>query len=341
MFVLQVAVVRGKGGIATAVAHYARMFRDLGVRSAALFRGPSAEALRSEDFDVIDAPPLLTSPLGALPGALSGLRRAIDLRARDRRMIAIVHSDLALGPLKRLFPNADFVIPCHSDKFKRKHAADLVVTLNAAQHEAARAELGPGARIAQLGNPYISAGDARTQGEGPPRLNFIARFIDTKDPLTLLRAAAAIPQAERPHLRFIGAGPLEQELRDEAARLGVIAELPGWSTAPFADFHRGDVLVLPSSWEGLPYLLQEALDHGAPIIASDIAGNRAALADGAYGALFPFGDAPALSRAISSTVADLDAARAKAEKGRAALYARYGGEHFWRALTQALEKADA
>ena len=98
----------------------------------------------------------------------------------------------------------------------------------------------------------------------------------------------------------------------------------------------GDVLVLPSHWEGLPYLLQEALHHGAPVIASDVAGNRAALADGAYGLLFRCGDVAALAKALEAALGDLDGLRAKAEMGRAPLAQRFGAQPFWRALSTAL-----
>jgi glycosyltransferase involved in cell wall biosynthesis len=126
-------------------------------------------------------------------------------------------------------------------------------------------------------------------------------------------------------------------MRAFAAQSGVAASFPGWRTEPFADFHRGDILALPSQWEGLPYLLQEALDRAIPIVASDAPGNRTALGDGAYGAVFPFGDAAALARALDGVIGQLDAARAKAEKGRAALHARYGAVPFWRALERELE----
>ena len=336
MFVLQSAVVKGRGGIATAVAHYERMFRAVGVRSAVLFSGPSIDVLREQGADVLEAPRLLTSPLaGALP-VLGDLREALLQRAQGEPIVALVHSDLTLPALKRVLANARFVTPCHSDKFKHKNAADLVITLNAAQDAMARAAL-PTTRVALLGNPYVAPTQPASLEAGLPRFNFVGRFIPTKDPVTLLRAAHKLGDPSCA-IRLIGAGELDAETRRVAAELGVNATFPGWVSAPFADFHRNDILVLPSEWEGLPYLLQEALDHGAPIIAADNAGNRTALGDGAFGALFPFGDATALADRMREALADLDALRAKAEKGRAALHARYGAEPFWRALSAELNE---
>jgi glycosyltransferase involved in cell wall biosynthesis len=333
MFVLQAAIVRGRGGIQTAVAHYGRMFDEIGVPSALVFRGPAPEALRARGIDVIDAPPLLTSPIARLAPVLGGLRAEVTKRATPDALI--VHSDLALPALQRLFPKACAVTPCHSDNFKHKHNADLVLTLNERQDALARAALGARVRVAQLGNPFVEPALTPFADAGPLRFNFVARFIPTKDPMTMLRAGASL--AARPELRFIGAGELEAELKSAAQSLNANASFPGWVAAPFADFHRNDVLVLPSRWEGLPYLLQEALARGVPIIAADNAGNRAALGGNAYGALFPFGDADALAVSMAEAVLNLEELRAKAEKGRAALADTYGAAAFWGRLRRELQ----
>lgn len=331
MFALQVAMMKGRGGILSAVTHYARMFEAVGVKSATLYRGPAPDVVRASG-KLIDAPASLTSPLYSMfPDA--ALRRAVFDAGGGAPDIAIVHSDLALAGIKRLFPSVRTAAICHSDKLKRKSRADIIVTLNGAQTEAARAAL-PRVRVAQLGNPYVAPMPPASPPGDRARLNFVARFIDTKQPLTLIEAVVKLER--RPALRFIGSGELEGEMRQALAAAGIEAEFTGWVAAPFERFHSQDVLVLPSLWEGLPYLLQEALDHRAPIIASDNPGNRAALAEGEYGALFKTGDADALAASIRDALANLDALRSKAEKGRAALCAKYGAEAFWRALSTEL-----
>lgn len=337
MFLLQAAVVKSGGGILTAVHHYERMFRAVGVRSAVLLGAPSDAALRAEGVDVLAAPELLVSPLGALLPLFGALRSAVEQRAQGEPIVALVHSDRTLLALTRMFPSARFVTPCHSDKFKHKKAADLVVTLNQAQHEFARAAL-PGVRCALLGNPYVSPPSPQLSEGGPPRVNFVARFTPTKDPLIVVDALARMQRA--PQARFVGAGEMEARVKSAIAARSLAATFPGWISAPFADFHRNDILVSPSHWEGLPYLLQEALDHGVPIVASDIAGHRAALGDGAYGALFAPGNAAALAHALERALGDLDALRAKAEEGRAALRDRYTAAPFWDAMRTELEIDD-
>ena len=334
MFVLQAALVKEGGGIATAVIHYERMLRAVGVRSAVVFKGPALQRLRDDGSDVIEAPALLQSPLAGVLPVLGALREAIVARAAGDEIVVVVHSDRALAALRRLLPKARFVTPCHSDNFKHKAKADLVVTLNAAQYDLVRAGL-PNTRVALLGNPYVALQPTAPPPGDAPRFNFVARFTATKDPLTLLRAASLLSDI-KPEIRFVGAGELEDDVRKGVADSDVNATFPGWLASPFSHFHDRDVLVLPSRWEGLPYLLQEALDHRVPIIAADNPGNRRALADGAFGALFPFNDAAALAAAMRLAMADLDGLRAKSEKGGVSLAANYGAEAFWQKLTTAL-----
>ncbi|HWA01659.1 MAG TPA: glycosyltransferase [Caulobacterales bacterium] len=332
MYALQVAVVKSGGGITTAVQHYARMFARVGVRNAVLFRGPGAEMLRGEGFEVFEAPQHLTASWAAPVLPFGALRKAVG-----EPDIVIVHSDLALAGIVRAFPNARVVAPCHSDKTKHKHRAHLVVTLNPDQHARVSAALaGTRARTALLGNPYAPAQAAGPLRQaGAPRVNFVGRFIATKDPLALVAAVALT--RKRPPLCFIGDGELSGAVREAVSAAGLGADFKGWVAGPFSAFAHNDVLVLPSHWEGLPYLLLESLDHGVPTIASDIPGNRAALGDGLFGALYPLGDAPALANAIDEALGNLDALRSKAEKGRAAIAARYGAAPFWAALQGALD----
>jgi glycogen(starch) synthase len=106
---------------------------------------------------------------------------------------------------------------------------------------------------------------------------------------------------------------------------------------PLADFHAGDLLVVTSTWEGAPYLLQEVLDAEVPVVSSDVQGSRTVLGDGAYGRLYPPGDAAALGATIDAAIADFDALRRQTMLGRQALHAAHGPTPFWEALIAAVE----
>ena len=60
-------------------------------------------------------------------------------------------------------------------------------------------------------------------------------------------------------------------------------------------------LIAPSRWEGMPYLLLEAVARGALIVASDCPGNRDVLKGYPRASLFPTGDVGKLAALLSAT----------------------------------------
>lgn len=332
MFFLQAADTKAPGGIEAAMRHYHRMFASQGAATAALYHGPAADGLAADGLTVI---PVRSRPMlvasSALP-ALSRVRqRVLDL-AQGRRIAAIVHSDLMLGPLRRLFPGLISFTPCHSDKFGRKAVADHVITLNPHQQALAQAALpGRAERIHLWGNPFVvPAAPLRPVSDAPfRRVVFCARFVAFKEPLTLLQAYAGVAPPIRPPLTMYGDGPMLGEARKFAAATKINADFPGWTKTPWSQITADDLLVTPSNWEGLPYLLLEALSNGVPILASDIAGNRMALNDGAYGAHFRTGDTADLARAIADALSRPGEMRAKSAAGALSLETRFGAAAFF------------
>ena len=333
---LQIAATKAPGGIESAVINYAAMFREVGVQSACLYRGPAQEMLDKAGVVVKTAPDILFSSFSSL-APLVGAGRAVTGALGQSPDLVVVHSDRALAPLRAMLPGAIFIAPCHSDKARRKRRADLTVTLNPAQQARVSAQL-EGAPSALLGNPFVPDDFQPNQGRSRPRVIFCARLTDIKDPLVFV---SALPQVRAEGLEavIIGSGPLEDEVRAAVAALpsSVPVEMPGWRQDPWADFAPDDILVLPSHWEGLPYLLLEALHRGQPIIAADNPGNRAALGDGAFGRLFPVGDAAALAAAIDLALADLDAMKAMAQAGGRFTRDQYGAKGFWTRLNAELD----
>lgn len=116
------------------------------------------------------------------------------------------------------------------------------------------------------------------------------------------------------HLAIAGNGPLEGDLRAQAARLSVADRVvlvgrmdrdrfPSLVGAcdvyllPSVHDHRGNV-------DGLPNALLDALAAGRPVIASAVAGVALAVRDGETGVLVPEGDAPALATALAALLRD-------------------------------------
>lgn len=338
MFAVQVAIMKGRGGVFTSLFHYARLFEATGVRSVCLYAGPAAQPLRAAGIDVIETPRSIISPLFPFLPDFARIRREIRARGGDPDFI-MAHSDLAMPALKRMFPRAVMMTRCHSDNFKHKARADLVVTLNQDQQTRAQAALAK-TRVRMFGNPFVPAADEPGPSSAAParvRLNFLGRVEQVKDPLTLVKAFAAAKLAPETELRIIGAGSQQEEVRAAAAASGKPVTMAGWLGAPFSHFDQSDVLVLPSEWESYSWVIREALHHGVPVVASDIFVHRDALGGGAYGLLFPVGDASSLAAALEHATRHLAEMRAMAVKGREDLMAAYGAKAFWARMAAEIE----
>lgn len=155
----------------------------------------------------------------------------------------------------------------------------------------------------------------------------VSRLVPEKRQLDLIEAYARL---HRPAFKLVivgGAdhpGRYETMVRERAqATPGVV--LTGFrSGAELAGlFANAGLFVLPSSHEGLPIALLEALAYGVPSLASDIPANlEVGLPSDAY---FPLGDVGALSEAIDRRMAlqpNPDARRRQAEE----TLARFGWE---------------
>ena len=90
-----------------------------------------------------------------------------------------------------------------------------------------------------------------------------------------------------------------------------------------------DLFVLPSivagdgQMEGLPVVLMEALACGIPTVATRLSGVPELISDGETGLLAEPGEPGSLVDALNATLADPDAARRRAERGRAKVVAEF------------------
>lgn len=141
-----------------------------------------------------------------------------------------------------------------------------------------------------------AACDIRAPAEETPAVGMMGRLTEQKGALYFVDAA--ILAAERcPGIRFLiaGDGPQRSRLEERAQAARCKIDFPGWSD-PAGFLSHTDIVVIPSLWEGLPYVLLQAMAAGRAIVASDIPGISDTLAD--CGLLVPPRDADALAEAI-------------------------------------------
>jgi glycosyltransferase involved in cell wall biosynthesis len=149
----------------------------------------------------------------------------------------------------------------------------------------------------------------------------VGRLSRQKNHATLLRAMQQLPDVQ---LVILGAGELDEELRKMAQDLHVADRVCFTGELPAAEVYTflqaADLFVFPSLWEAMSLAIIEAMQAGAPIVASDIPSSRELLADAAL--LVPAQNPAALASAIAKVLNDstLAAALGTAARSRSQLF---------------------
>jgi len=79
--------------------------------------------------------------------------------------------------------------------------------------------------------------------------------------------------------------------------------LPGFIAEPYPYLAHADLFAFTSRWEGLGFVLIEALALGTPVVSTDCpSGPSEILQAGRYGRLIPVGDEAALADAMAATL---------------------------------------
>jgi glycosyltransferase involved in cell wall biosynthesis len=97
------------------------------------------------------------------------------------------------------------------------------------------------------------------------------------------------------------------------------AELPAY-------YRAAGVLVVPSAYEGLPYVILEAMQHGTPVVATHVSGHPEVIEDGHNGFLVDVDQPAALAARCVEILRDPELARRLAEAGRDTIARRFGLE---------------
>ena len=150
-----------------------------------------------------------------------------------------------------------------------------------------------------------------------PLLVAVGRLKAPKDFLTFVRALAKL-RADSFEAVVVGEGPdrgpLEREI--ESLGLGGSVRLAGERRDVPDLLAAADVFVLPSSSEGMPVSVLEAMAAGLPVVASRVGGVPEEVVDGETGLLVRPGDAAALAAALDSLLGDANVRRRLGAAGR-------------------------
>lgn len=138
-------------------------------------------------------------------------------------------------------------------------------------------------------------------------LLFVGRLCPQKQPLALVDAAALVAaHGLRFKLRIVGGGELHEALTERIRVHGLehcialVGPLDGAGVR--RELQSCRAFVLPSSAEGLPVVLMEALAMRRPVVSTFVAGIPELVRDGCEGWLVPAGDVAALASAMRAAL---------------------------------------
>jgi glycosyltransferase involved in cell wall biosynthesis len=174
----------------------------------------------------------------------------------------------------------------------------------------------PPARVSVVPNRIDVLGITATQPDPQPAdLLFVGRLIPHKHPADVLKVLAQLNAGRRQRglpacrAKFVGGGPLADELKAQARLLGVsdccifCGEVPRHEDV-IAHLRSARVLVLPSTREGFGLVLAEAMAAGAALAAYRIPAVEETVGPELTGCLVSAGDVDALTRLVQSLVED-------------------------------------
>jgi glycosyltransferase involved in cell wall biosynthesis len=177
--------------------------------------------------------------------------------------------------------------------------------------------------------------------DGAPLVVTVSRHDPRKGYPVLIDALARLRAGgTRFRACLVGGGPLLSEHRREVARRGLAdaVTVAGSVESPRPFLRRADAFVLPSIQEASGSLsLLEALEAGAPVVASGIDGIVEDVTDGEDALLVPPDDPARLAGALGRLLGDAGLRARLAARGRETFRARFSSD----ALAEALRSAYA
>jgi glycosyltransferase involved in cell wall biosynthesis len=220
--------------------------------------------------------------------------------------------------------------------------ADAVIALGDEWGRALRL-IAPGARIAVVSNAVEPGTPVRQAGPAEPvHVLFLGEVEDRKGAFLLLQAWSQLADVAFPggaDLVMAGGGAVTQA-RSLVQELGIgdQVRVTGW-VAPAevaALLTESHVLVLPSTFEGQPMAVLEAMAHGLCVVATDVGGVSDLVDD--CGVLIPVGDQTALVDALRQVISDSELRASLGTRAFRRVQDKFDVNHTWKSLDALYEE---
>jgi glycosyltransferase involved in cell wall biosynthesis len=287
------SAVPGVGFTEVDIADRPRVLRDL--RALARLR----RLLRAWRPDVVHAHGVRAGALAAIAAAFT---RPTAHEARPAVIVTVHNAPPAGGLTGAIYRVLELIVARSADSVLCV-SPDLEARMRAAgARRVARAVVPAPAPPRDVpAEPKVRGVSAETP---PPVVLAVGRLAPQKGFATLLAAAALWRDLQPPPLLVIaGEGPLEAQLKRQAAALGLAVQFAGSRRDVPALLASAAVFVLPSLWEGQPLIVQEALRAGAPVVATRVGGTPELTGENAA-LLVPPGDPERLAAAVRQVLTD-------------------------------------
>jgi glycosyltransferase involved in cell wall biosynthesis len=256
----------------------------------------------------LDVPSLLLAGArAALVARREGVRHVHAHYAHGATAIAIVAARLAGLPCSFIAHGYD-VYGTPTDIPLKLAAADAVVA-TCEDMKADFLAMTPTARVHVIPCGVDPARFRRpaTPPESNGRILAIGRLAEQKGYPVLIEALALLPEAERPVVEAVGAGPLLAELQELAAARGVAGQMRFLGARPsdwiaehgpaYAGFVAPYIICANGDRDTGPVSIKEAMGMELPVLATAMMGNKEMVTP-ETGRLVPMADAAALAEGL-------------------------------------------
>lgn len=253
---------------------------------------------RRRDYDLIHSHFAVPSgPLGAVISPLFDLPHIVSIHGGD-----------IYDPTKRLSPHNSRVL--RTVVTRVLDSADSVVAQSMDTRQRAIEHYGVSeSNVRIVPHPYepVEFTSVPPQELGlDPETQYIVsigRLVERKGYETLLRAVQRLDDTE---LLLIGDGPLSKRLTELAESLSITrrVHMLGYveEARKFQYLDNASVYALSSLHEGFGIVLQEAMQVGLPIVATDVGGQTDIIKDGVHGRLVSPSDPAQLADAVTDVL---------------------------------------
>jgi len=166
-----------------------------------------------------------------------------------------------------------------------------------------------------------------------PVVGCVARVVPIKGQLTFIKACKKVLENYKASFVIVG------DIQDDPAyykqckalidELGLTEDIKfvGYSDNLLEWYHKVDVFVLPSLWEGIPLALLEAMSCGLPCVCTAVGGVRDIISDSGVGYIVPPDDPDSMSARITQLLKDKALRKEMGKRARELIKEKYTIEH--------------